>query len=1127
MSSAFLLSEMLNGLTIDFAFITEHKLLPHSMLFLDSIDPAYIHFASCDNSHDNYESLRCGKGGTAILYHSKWRQYISRIETNSDKITALELKCPFNAPLYMFCVYLPASSSIDEYRIAISDLQSLITFYYTRGKVIIAGDMNAHVLSGPFTTASKHGLLTNFMLRNNLISSYNISTFTGPSCTFKPTMSTLDYFFMDDSLQNEAEHSSVITHCSSCSSDHFPLLLVINQAMVPNTMPHVQSDTQQETIAWHKCTDQHILMYQRDIDQARICITNSNNHCTIDNLNDHIVCTLINSGEANLPKSRFNSFAKPYWNADLKDAHTESRRLRRSWIAEGRPRGHHHKSYHEYKLAKSKFRAKQRLASNLYLDNIYDELNKTAETDFRLFWKQLKKLKRRSNETCQSLKINNVSYEGENTVNGFAVHFNSIFNTKKGVHTAHANDIDSTLQQLSHENVNHYSDILECAITYDELISAISSLKRKKAPGPDGVLNEHVLYGGQPLLQLLLILFNMIIDHESVPKRWKESIIIPLYKGTGKCKTEPKSYRPISLIPCFSKLFEKIILNRYRAFVKVAVPTFPNPQQQGFQESLSCTTASFNLHECIYHNYELGSNIYLSCVDMAQAFDTVWHNGLFVKLGKLGIKGKLLRLAQESYNGLTCKVRLGGKSSSEVPILCGVRQGGVLSSFYYLVFIDQLLYDLQNSGKGARVGNIPCGNPTLADDISLIATSPNNLQSMIDIVAQYTCDWDFKINVSKSNILIITRSRSLQVPDFKILGETIPKVKTVTHLGIDIQDNLKLRTRIEQRCQKGKNSFYAMSVLGLHPSALNPLKSVNFYRKVVLPSILYGSELWNGLSESDASILNRTQHGIVKRIQGLPIRTRSDMCEALVGVNRISSEIEIRKLMFLHTILSLPVHAITSQLFLFRYFQFVLNRINDKMTGFIPDIVSILTKYDLCEIVNSHVNNHEPVPQRFNWKIRIKKCVHDRELQQWIARLDSDHDFSLFKQIKTDLHPSILWQQSASKIDRVISLTLSKAWVRVPHVSNYTCACVSTNYDDTLWHVVSTCCNLDSERRHFITEVGTHCGMDIKCTLQEANADGFTTFVINGSCCTDQIRPKFMKLANNFLFLCLKAIEHP
>jgi len=193
----------------------------------------------------------------------------------------------------------------------------------------------------------------------------------------------------------------------------------------------------------------------------------------------------------------------------------------------------------------------------------------------------------------------------------------------------------------------------------------------------------------------------------------------------------------------------------------------------------------------------------------------VWHEGLFYKLAKLGISGKTLRLLINSYNNLSCMVKLQGMTSDHILVQRSVRQGGVLSTFYYLAFINDLLYDLKHSGYGARISSIKCGNPAFADDISLATIMPSSLQSLVNIVYQYSKQWKFEISIEKSCVINFTSKRNSFPVDIRY-GDAKLKVQVeTTHLGILQTANMKVKDRINDRCQKAKNSFFAIAGLGL------------------------------------------------------------------------------------------------------------------------------------------------------------------------------------------------------------------------------------------------------------------------------------------------------------------------
>jgi len=207
-------------------------------------------------------------------------------------------------------------------------------------------------------------------------------------------------------------------------------------------------------------------------------------------------------------------------------------------------------------------------------------------------------------------------------------------------------------------------------------------------------------------------------------------------------------------------LFEKVILHRIHKFLTLNSIDFPNKQQQGFQSNLSCLTTAFALQETVLYHVERHSDVYVASLDQKAAFDTVRFRELFLKLGRLGFTGQFLKLLMSTYDSLKSVVRISGFSSDQIMVKRSVRQGGVLSTFLYLVYVNDLLNDLERSGYGAKVMSVSCGNPAFADDVSLLALTPFYLQKMVDIVFQFCKHWSVSINVAKSSVTVFTKSRS-------------------------------------------------------------------------------------------------------------------------------------------------------------------------------------------------------------------------------------------------------------------------------------------------------------------------------------------------------------------------------
>ena len=125
-------------------------------------------------------------------------------------------------------------------------------------------------------------------------------------------------------------------------------------------------------------------------------------------------------------------------------------------------------------------------------------------------------------------------------------------------------------------------------ITLEEITDEASKLKAGKAAGPDGITNTSIKLGFQSMQRYVFHIFNLCFAEHNVARIWKLSYIKPLYKGKGN-KTEPSSYRSISLLSCMYKLLTGIIYQRLRIWVK-RNQNLPS-SQYGFRRKLSTIDA--------------------------------------------------------------------------------------------------------------------------------------------------------------------------------------------------------------------------------------------------------------------------------------------------------------------------------------------------------------------------------------------------------------------------------------------------------------------------------------------------------------------------------------------------------
>ena len=423
---------------------------------------------------------------------------------------------------------------------------------------------------------------------------------------------------------------------------------------------------------------------------------------------------------------------------------------------------------------------------------------------------------------------------------------------------------------------------------------SVSSLGRGKAAGLDSLTAEHLQHSHPALFCVLNKLFNLMIKNGYVPDGFGLSYTVPLPKINNASLSKSLTvddFRGISISPVLSKVFEKCILDRYQRFFETS------DNQFGFKKGIGCSHAIYTVKCVVDHFVKQGSTINLCALDMKKAFDKMnWH-GLFLKLMDRMLPVNALRTFEYWFSICSTCVRWGDSFSNVIKLKCGVRQGGVLSAYFFAIYIDDIIKIIQQSRNGCRIGIISVGIFLYADDIILLAPSVSALQQMLTLCENHLAYLDMALNAKKSVCLRIGQRHKDECSQLLTAnGEGLSWVESCRYLGIYIVSAKKFKCSIDSNKKMFYRSFNAIYCkIGRSASEEVIIKLIT---SKCLPVFLYGQDacpLTLSNKRSMDFVMTRTFMRVFRTSSVAIVKE----CQLMFGFRQVSDVVTNRKRKFL------------------------------------------------------------------------------------------------------------------------------------------------------------------------------------------------------------------------------------